>query len=386
MGLGLIPRLNYRINFRDLSLLLHSGHHSPVTEEKLKDYFGNSPVYFTDSARSALMILLKSSGIPAGSKVGVTSYNCLSVFNSVRLAGYSPVFIDINRDFTISMPDLERKVQDIHILIVSHLFGRVTDIGFIKNLYPDLPVIEDCAHSFLSKDQNDRFSGTNGDYAVFSLNSAKFLAIGGGGFLIINNRIRIENIEKEIKLLKQIPWHKEIVGILRKITLSVLHNPIIYRVLTAPVKSRRKNRWSEFSDKHITTKISRFDLMLYEKQLNRISEIYRRQRNNGEMICRQLNISDHIQSQSNYFMIPFLFKGDRELAISSFRKNGIELGQHFSSSLNSAKEFGYVPGSCPIAEEVSAEIITIPCYYSLTGKEVKKILNQVKKLQNEHSD
>jgi hypothetical protein len=64
-------------------------------------------------------------------------------------------------------------------------------------------------------------------------------------------------------------------------------------------------------------------------------------------------------------MDPDLIKKRDELIVKYF-KQGVELGKHFSQSINWAIEYGYKLKSCPNAENVSQNIVTIPTYYSFS--------------------
>ena len=46
----------------------------------------------------------------------------------------------------------------------------------LKNIIKEKPLIEDCAHSFLSK-KSGKLTGTFGDAAIFSFGKAKFPSI-----------------------------------------------------------------------------------------------------------------------------------------------------------------------------------------------------------------
>ena len=86
--------------------------------------------------------------------VGVQPYTCSSVLTAIVAAGYQPLFIDINEQLTLDGDDLKRKLTQLNALIVTHTFGTPANIDQIKRLAGHLPILEDCAHAFLSRYEN----------------------------------------------------------------------------------------------------------------------------------------------------------------------------------------------------------------------------------------
>ena len=74
-------------------------------------------------------------------------------------------------------------------------------------------------------------------------------------------------------------------------------------------------------------------------------------------------------------MVPLLVSEQQDEIILQGIQQGVELGKHFSNSLKWAKRHGYQYGDCPNAERISQSIITIPCHYNLSKRQLKKIEN-----------
>ena len=73
----------------------------------------------------------------------------------------------------MDLEDLKIKVGDIDSLIITHTFGFPEKIDEIKNIVGKKIIIEDCAHSFLSK-TNGVNTGNLADAAIFSTGLAKY--------------------------------------------------------------------------------------------------------------------------------------------------------------------------------------------------------------------
>ena len=167
----MIPRLDIRFPLRK-QLLFAKG----------KPCFPEEDSYFLDHGRSAILLALRAAGLSAGAGVGVMAYNCHTVMHVVAHAGFTPVFLDVTDALTLDLEDLKQKASSMSALIVTHLFGVVSDVRQIRALFPNLIVIEDCAHAY-------GIDSLYGDFAAFSLGQGKLPSIGDGGILrVLNSR------------------------------------------------------------------------------------------------------------------------------------------------------------------------------------------------------
>ncbi len=324
--------------------------------------------------RTGLRIALTSLSLRPGSRIGVSAYNCRTVFQAIEAAGHNPVFIDITKDLKLDLSSLEKQGRNLDALIVTHLFGLVNSIDEIRRIVPGIPVIEDCAHAFLSGDYNN-YAGTEGDFGVFSMGKGKFPSIGDGGIILVNNK---KYLDMTRKLTEQLPVNSapnELLNITGSILLSVVHNPLAYGIFTRPfLKSdgSRQNRNSSFREKAILK--STLNVFLNSIDTYRQSAVQQEQnaRNNLEVLmgfiqpCPDLYLISG--NKWNNFMFPVL-SDVREMIIDSAERNGYELGRHFSHSVEWAGQYGYMKGDCPVSEYVAENIIAIPTYYKMRRRD-----------------
>lgn len=373
MTVKLFPRLDYRYSLVT-GLIAFIGLICKKFNKKKDKIFKSDELFFVNHARTGIRIALCALNLPPGSGVGVMVYNCHTVFEAIIKANLTPVFIDITYDFKLNLDSLKCEKHKIKALIVTHLFGIPNDIGKIKSVLGGTPIIEDCAHSFLSE-INNKYTGQSGDIAVFSMGKGKFPSIGKGGFVLTNCRIYDESLRNAIARLPNYSFAHEFYYIFLSYLLSILHIPIIYGLLTYPIiKKRIKNL--DFGAKYIhderqilrvnksiflSISLEELKAIIIEKKENAF--------NNYRIIktfktCDPFFLTDAIY-ESNFFMVPVLIKKRDELIVKFF-KQGVELGKHFSQSINWAIEYGYKLKSCPNAENVSQNIVTIPTYYSFS--------------------
>lgn len=367
----LAPRLNYKFTVRDATIGISS-----LLKQKKSDalykLFENEDIHFINHARTGLRIALSSLELPEKSRIGVQVYNCHTVFRAIQEAGFTPVFLDINEHFQLEAEDLKRKIKHIDALIVTHLFGIPAEFKRIKELAKKIPVIEDCAHSYISKYKNS-YTGQFGDISIFSIGKAKFPTIGDGGFIVVNNLKYSQAIKKEIAQLPGQTYLKEVVQVLKGLLLSLAHYPIIYgSIVDRYLKKIYDEKDLSGKFKHEESKYFKVNRGIFLQGLNDHFLKKEKQRKNVQHFIKcnesQSSILDDIYNSKemnwNCFMIPLLVNENRDVLIEILRDKGIEVGRHFSNSINWAKSYGYVAGDCLNSERISETILTIPSNYN----------------------
>jgi perosamine synthetase len=364
----LIPRLNYKYSLRDALISLSALIKNNIDRSELNDLFDSKYIYFVNHGRTGIRIALTSLGLSRKGRIGVQAVNCHTVYAAIKRANLNPIFIDVNEELQIDLQDLKRKKDQIDALIVTHLFGVPADIDAIRFIIGDKPIIEDCAHSFLSK-YKGRMTGTIGDIGVFSIGKGKFPSIGSGGFIVVNNRRYINKIHHSYSILGEYNILSEVLQVVRNIILSVFHTPFIYGVLTYSF-IKKVDRKYDISGKHRfkENKIYKVNKYLLLKNLLSYNIVKNNQKGNARKIISEYDINSLVSiynnsnNEINYFILPCLVKEGKDKHINTFNRNGVEIGGHFSNSILWAKSFGYQEGCCPNAEMIVKSLITIPTY------------------------
>lgn len=367
MSVTLIPRLNYRFTLSDFRQGL-VGIFRKMDDSVLKDYLSVDSIYYYNHGRTAMRIALSSLDLGKGAGIALTAYNCLTVFNAVNIAGYKPVFIDITDNFQVDMDDFRKKRSQFSAVIVNHFFGIPCEsILTIKKEFPELPIIEDCAHSYGSK-INGKPTGTFGDFATFSYGMAKFPSVKDGGFMVINRKQFVSQVEMENSKLSSPTVWAEMKNLSMGLVMSILGRPFIYKNLTKPYLKgvERKN---DLSGKYATKESAAFksNKYIYFKKIRSVSRQLDVQKEVASRWMRELGLEEKIDSNCNYFMFPVLVDNREEL-IQNYQEKGIEIGPHFSNSIIWATVFGYQLGDCPNAEKICDKILVLPTYFGKAAK------------------
>lgn len=367
MSVTLQPRLNYRFTLSDFGQGL-IGLCRKADDTELKDYLSADKIYYYNHARTAMRIALSALNLEEGAGIALTAYNCLTVFHAVDLAGYKPVFIDIADDFQMDMEDFRKKRSQFSAVIINHFFGiPCRSILTIKKEFPDLPVIEDCAHSFGSKIEGCP-TGVFGDFATFSYGMAKFPSVRDGGYMLVNTKRFVPRIEEENEKLGTPSFWAEIKNLVSGLIMSFLGEPFIYKNLTKPYLKGVESK-KDLSGKYATKEslAYRSNRYVFMKKLRRVPGRLAEQQRVAGIWMKELGLEGVIDPNSNSFMLPVLVTNREEL-IQKYMDKGIELGAHFSKSIGWAVDFGYKFGDCPHAEKVCRNVLTLPTYYDVSAR------------------
>lgn len=373
----LYPKLNIDYKIKDF---LHSIL-SFFSKNKIE--IEDNDTLFLNHARTAIRIALSSFGLRKTSRVGMTAYNCDTVMQSIKKAGFEIEFIDITDNFTLDLDDLAKKSKSIDALIVTHLYGIVNDMHRIKNICPNIPIIEDCAHAFLSA--NDTVdAGTIGDIATYSIGLGKFPSISEGGLLKINNSLYLDKLQSEYEKLPFYKLKGEFKLLIKNSLYAIAYSPTVYKFITNNLKKKRgvSNSISDFEER----KMSKQSLYLFRKKEKNFEALKKKQQENTTYIISKLNdnrdfkIPNYNFSKTNGFMLPVLLSNKNSLLLTS-QNLSIEVTTHFANSIKWAKSFGYKNNYCKNAEKIANSIMIIPTHYNLNKQSIENLLNS---LQNEN--
>lgn len=170
-------------------------------ERELCQLTGNRAATALSSGTAALHLALKLAGAKSGDKVFCQSLTFSATANAIMYTGAEPVFIDSDYEtWNMSPAALEKAFQkypDCKIVVPVHLYGIAANLTEIQRIYKehDAVLIEDAAES-LGTLYDGKFTGTFGDYGVFSFNGNKIITTSGGGMLAGNQEDAAEKILK----------------------------------------------------------------------------------------------------------------------------------------------------------------------------------------------
>lgn len=169
-------------------------------EQELAAKIGVKHAAALSSGTAAIHMALKAAGVGPGDIVFCQDLTFSASVNPIIYQNATPVFIDSNFETWNMDPEaLETafaKYPNVKAVIVVHLYGLSADLDPIVELCKkhNVTLIEDAAES-LGTTYKGKFTGTYGDYGVFSFNGNKIITTSGGGMLVSNNEERIAKVK-----------------------------------------------------------------------------------------------------------------------------------------------------------------------------------------------
>lgn len=322
--------------------------------------------FYINHARTGLRIALSSLNLPKGSRVGVSMYNCFTVMNSVRAAGFEIEFLELTDDLLLDIEFLKNKKEVLSAVIVTHFYGIANDVDKIRETLPNIPIIEDCAHSYGASFSDGNDIGTKGDFAVFSVGLGKFPSIGDGGIMVVNNNHYSERVKAACEKLPSLSFRKELSMILKSHLLYLAYRPFVYGLLLPLKKRQQKKGIDRGMYRHIEAKMPRYVRYLFENDMDNLLLLKNIQLNNVVCLKKVLQKVNGVcvpmldVNHINGFLFPIIVD-DKSLLSGAPFLSDLEKTSHFESSVIWAKQFGYAD-DCPNAEKIAKHIVVLPTY------------------------
>ena len=164
-----------------------------LTEIEVAKYTGHKYCVALNSCGSALMLLLKTSGLQFGDEVISNAFTFGAVPSAIEHAGGKAVYVESDYNHVMVVEDLKKKLKSHpkckHVM-VSHMRGKVADMDGIKAACDEAGAIllEDCAHSLGVRWQG-KHTGHMGVACAISSQSYKMINSGEGGFFLTDDAL-----------------------------------------------------------------------------------------------------------------------------------------------------------------------------------------------------
>ncbi len=338
------------------STWISGGEYVKRLEETFSKLNGSKFAVSTSNGTTSLTLALLSLGISKDDEVIIPGFCFVAAGNTVIGVGAKPVHADIDAEtWNISPEEIKKKITPkTKAILVVHNYGNVCDMSPILEIAKqhNLPIIEDAAEAAFSK-YNGKYAGTLGDIGSFSFQATKTITTGEGGCLLTNSpelADKMRKIQSHGMKIRGSYWH-DVVGYNFRLTnlqaalgVAQLENlPIILEN-----KKRIYNSYKE--------KLSNVPGITFQKiTLNSEPVIW----------TTAIKIS------------PEKFGRTRNQIIEILKEKGIETRPGFYP-------FHALPiyqaEFCPVAEEVSKNIIALPLSADLKEEEIDFICNSIKEL------
>jgi dTDP-4-amino-4,6-dideoxygalactose transaminase len=330
----------------DNSWLTNNGPFVIELEEKIKNYLGIEHCFFMGNGTIAIQIALKALNITK--EVITTPFSYVATTTSILWENCKPIFVDINQsDFNIDASKIEAAItKDTQAILAVHVYGNPCDVIAIEKIAKkyNLKVIYDAAHAFGVMYQNKSLL-SYGDIATCSFHATKVFHTTEGGLITINDNFLKDTI-------------------------------INYRSFG--------HRGDEYFSLGINGKNSEFHAAMGLCNLKYLKDIIENRKkivNHYKDELKGLPIQYPIaldNTTPNYSYFPIVLSSEKILmqVRDLLFENGINVRRYFYPSLN---QLPYHKGEpCPISEDVSPRVLSLPLYYGLEKENVIRICNIIK--------
>jgi perosamine synthetase len=379
------------VDFHDLSkgfkVLLRPDGVLKAFREEVQSYTGASQVFAVNSGRAAIYIALRA--IAKRSKrrdVIIPAFICPSVARAAVKAQLNVVLCDITPDgFGIDPNALEKLLPMNPLAIIApHLFGYPNDINIINELASKTGtiVIEDAAQAFGAR-WNAQPVGTLASVGIFSFGMAKVLSTLGGGLIIVNDEMLIDDVRAFFEGLPCPDRRSQAIDLSKIALLSMLScshhlGPFIY------VWEKKFQRASDLCD-FDPAKYSPAQAAIARRLVDRFETITAIRRNNAKQIERGLTGLAGItipqvsqKSSPVYLRFPVVVKdlNIREKLLKIFVRRGINVSRMYDKkSFESVCSLASRIDRYPVTEYLCERMVNLPTHAYLTERDISTMID-----------
>lgn len=342
------------------------GSQTQTFENMFSRFIGTKYAVATSSCTSALQIVLAEYELSRQDEVITTPFTWESTITAIIYAGATPVFADIDSEtFNIDPNSIIKKVtKRTKGIVVVHYAGMPCNMDEIKQIAKahKLFIIEDSAHA-LGSEYDNKKTGSLGDAACFSFGSTKVITTGEGGMITTNN-------ERKFNRYK------------------ILRN---YGETKSSLEKKGASRWTyDITLLSYNYKINEFAAAIGVEQMKKLPSIMsgraRALRMYQMYILKNSNIRYQKRSK-DIKHIPLFYpislkntnKNTRTNIMTELERIDIETNIYYPLVYKLTifkKLFQGMRINCPIAEDVSSTIFSVPCH-RLVKKDHVLAINKV---------
>jgi dTDP-4-amino-4,6-dideoxygalactose transaminase len=320
-------------------------------EESISQRVGKQYTLAVGNGTDALRLAFAGLGLKRGDLILTTPNAGGYATSAAKSLDLNVGFVDINEsdhqmsvDSLLNFLDRNPKVKAI---VVTHLYGQMGDIEQISEICSsrNILVIEDCAQSYGAK-KSGFSAGYFGDAATFSFYPTKNLgAAGDAGAVSFRSKSNFDCATS----ISQYGW----------VDRYSIEN-----------KNGFNSRIDEIQAAILLNRSELLDIQNVKRR--EIVKIYRENLKNFRLI-----IGSDEESFVGHLAVLVLPK--REIDRRLLESAGISCGIHYPilDFHQTAWTENLIDSSCPVAEVTSKQILTIPCYPTLTENEIAYICNNL---------
>ena len=350
------------------------------------------------AARMAFYCYLRELNIGPGDEVLLTGYTCSVMTNAVWRTGATPTFADIARDTLGTSPSSVATAitPRTRLVVAQHSYGIPCAIDEIAALCRkhNIPLLEDCALS-LGSSLDGKSVGEWGDAAIFSGDRSKPLNTLTGGMLYTNDHglaARLREKNRQLPDFEKAHQHRlharfemkrkylhpslyglgyflgKLSGLRRKLAEKLSGKPN-YVLLNGDFKPRLKPGSYPYPAKHpaFLAQLGIYELERWPDETTRRRELL----SVYLAIANECGLAPYLPSaytdpRRKIVPLRLAYSHPQAANISRSLRGHLDLDwvwfpEPVSFAPGGPASYGYVTGTCPVAEETCRQIVNWPC-------------------------
>lgn len=328
-------------------------------EKELAQFLGGDrQVMCVSTGTAALHLAVQACGLGPGDEVLVPALTFVASFQAISATGATPVACEVLRENACLDPaDAARRITTRTKAVMPVHYasgpGRLEEVYALARQH-GLRVIEDAAHAFGCL-HNGAKVGAVGDVVCFSFDGIKNITSGEGGAVVTSDpqvaerirNARLLGVEKdtEKRYAGQRSWEFDVIAQGWRYHMSNLN--------AALGRSQLRRLPGEFAPRRVQLARRYVELL------------------DGLPGLRHLNL-DYGPIVPHIFPV-FISDGRRDAVRAALRAENIESGIHYKPS-HLLSLYGGGRTRLPVAEELYAQMLSLPLHYELTDAEQDRVV------------
>jgi len=321
-------------------------------EAEFASYCGVDHCVGVGNGTDALELALRALDVRQGDRVVTVANAGMYSTTAIKAVGALPLYVDVDPATMNMDPDaLAASVSgNVRAIIVTHLYGQMAEIPHLMRIASaaGVPVVEDCAQAHGAHLSGKR-AGAWGSLGCFSFYPTKNLgALGDAGGVIT----RDPELAKRLRMLRQYGWETK------------------YRSVLA---GGRNSRLDEIQAAILRAKLPHLED--WNEQRRDIAKAYA-ERLSG------LDLSGPSRFGADYVVHLYVVRTpDRDQLAEELAARGVRTEIHYPTPdhlQESVREMSGDNPDLPVTEQLSREILTLPCFPEMTSVEVEQVTEAVR--------
>lgn len=344
--------------------------------------------------RVAMYHILKALGVGPGDAVATQAFTCVAVPEGILATGAKPVFVDTEEGGVNMCPtDLERKLDGrVKAVIVQHTFGIPAQMAELRSILGrhGLPIVEDCCHTYASTYVN-QVVGTFGAGAFYSFEWGKPLIAGIGGSAILNDNSLFKSVEAGWESCHEPSFVRVLKIQLQYAAFMALYKPSKYWQVRSMFQRLSRSGAAEGNYNPTEGVAEDFSMKMAAPLRKRLRSLVPKadqiRQNAQEIVAkyegglRSRRIRKPLVPNGGvpvYARYPLL-SPEKARMIARAEEANVEVAEWYKTPIHPLDrddwaQVHYEPGSCPRAEMLSDEIVSLPVNQKVTDRDIERTL------------